>query len=113
MLVKLVEETAESRRPCHVPRGFPEILVRDQPPRFLIDFATANARVFSQLDEDLLYVIDSPQELLNTYRFDNRAKQIELVQTISLKEMRAVGGNSSGKNKSKKSSRSRKGKNKP
>ena len=64
-------------------------------------------------DEDLLYIIDSPQELLNTYRFDNRAKQIDLVQTISLKEMRAVGGNAPAKKKSKKSSRSRKGKNKP
>ena len=65
-------------------------------------------------DEDLLYIIDSPQELLNTYRFDNRAKQIQLVQTISLKEMRGVGsGKSAGKKKSKKPSRSRKGKNKP
>ena len=64
-------------------------------------------------DEDLLYIIDSPQELLNTYRFDNRAKQIQLVQTISLKEMRGVGGKSKGKKKSKKTSRSRRGKNKP
>ena len=64
-------------------------------------------------DEDLLYIIDSPQELLNTYRFDSRAKQILLVQTISLKEMRGVGSKSTGKKKSKKPSRSRKGKNKP
>jgi hypothetical protein len=42
-------------------------------------------------DEDLLYVVDNPQEMLNTYRFDNRAQEIQLVQSISLKEMRAAG----------------------
>ena len=37
-------------------------------------------------DEDLLYIIDSVAQRLNTYRFDSRRKQIELVQSSSISD---------------------------
>ncbi|MEK6676475.1 MAG: hypothetical protein AABZ47_12590 [Planctomycetota bacterium] len=39
-------------------------------------------------DEELVYLIDTGAQKLNTYRFDNAKKQIELIQSIPLEEMR-------------------------
>ena len=43
-------------------------------------------------DDDLVYVINAPRQRLNVYRFDVRRKQIDLVQSLSLQEMRSVSG---------------------
>ncbi len=40
-------------------------------------------------DEDLVYIIDSVTERLGVYRFNTSRKQIELVQGISMAEMRS------------------------
>ena len=46
----------------------------------------------TQDSEDLLYIVDSSQKKLNVYRFDLQRKQVNLVQTLSLDEMRKAGG---------------------
>lgn len=46
----------------------------------------------TERDEELVYIIDAPQQKLNVYRFDNGRKQIDLVQTVSLEEMRNQAG---------------------
>ncbi len=43
-------------------------------------------------DEELLYVVDAPEEKLVVYRFDGGRQQIEVVQGIDLGEMRADAG---------------------
>lgn len=39
-------------------------------------------------NEEMLYLIDSPQETLVTYSFDGNQRTIELVESINLKDMR-------------------------
>ena len=43
------------------------------------DYAMAVGAI-TRNDEDLLYLIDAPMEILNVYRFDSRSGQILLVQ---------------------------------
>jgi hypothetical protein len=40
-------------------------------------------------DEDLVYVIDTSVDRMGAYRFNNGRRQIELIQMISLAEMRS------------------------
>lgn len=47
-------------------------------------------------DEELLYLIDAPKQKLVIYRFDAGKKEIEVVQGISLEEMRAATGGTQG-----------------
>ncbi len=71
------------------------LLVPSQAPTAYADGATIvkddyvlSVGGLTQANEDLLYIIDSPKQMLNVYRFNSNRNQIDLASSVSLEEMR-------------------------
>jgi len=71
------------------------ILVQTRPQVLRADGMTTYAGEYvltvgslSNVDEELVYVINVPEEKLVTYRFDSHRRQIEVVQGIDLAPLR-------------------------
>ena len=53
-------------------------------------------------NEELLYIIDAPQEILVSYRFNSGKRTVEIVDRIKLSQMRSASGNPPPQQKGKK-----------